>query len=526
MSKPWPSPPPDGALDALPLPAFYAAAPGRISHANAACCQLLELSPAAAAGDGWLCRIVEAERAKLLAAWCRAAANWETFEYCCHLQLPQRTQPVLIRVQQGIGCLLADVVPAMPSAGEQAAGQPSHRCVNDSAGTLEYCSACPSFSGLPAAVLPGREQSGPQPDYSQQALQQRLASMEADLRLHAQILDSMLEGVCLVDAGEQCILYANPQLQTLYGYPPGSMGGLPLPALHADGGQTLPPQLQLALQQQMRWQGEWPARRLDGSMFWAQTSISLFRHPRYGEVWLVSQEDISASRQAQQQLALSTAELKAVARIQGEYIEHHNEQTTYETVLTQLLQLTGSEYGLVGEVLYDEDKQPFLRLHALTDISWDEASRAAVANLKHQGMEFRRLDTLLGHALKSGQPLLSNNPSTDSRAGGRPPGHPPLLNFMAVPVMHGEQMVGLVGVANRAGGYDEQLLELLQPLLVTYGQVISATRSRNEYRLASEALRQAEERWKFAIEGAGHGVWDWDIPARQIAGSILLARML
>ena len=33
---------------------------------------------------------------------------------------------------------------------------------------------------------------------------------------------------------------------------------------------------------------------------------------------------------------------------------------------------------------------------------------------------------------------------------------------------------------------------------------------------ASQALAQSEERWKFALEGAGDGVWDWDVATNQM----------
>ncbi len=33
---------------------------------------------------------------------------------------------------------------------------------------------------------------------------------------------------------------------------------------------------------------------------------------------------------------------------------------------------------------------------------------------------------------------------------------------------------------------------------------------------AERALRESEARWKFAIEGAGHGLWDWNVPAGTI----------
>ena len=34
-----------------------------------------------------------------------------------------------------------------------------------------------------------------------------------------------------------------------------------------------------------------------------------------------------------------------------------------------------------------------------------------------------------------------------------------------------------------------------------------------------KALRDSEERWKFALEGAGEGVWDWDVPSNRIFAS-------
>jgi PAS domain S-box-containing protein len=34
-----------------------------------------------------------------------------------------------------------------------------------------------------------------------------------------------------------------------------------------------------------------------------------------------------------------------------------------------------------------------------------------------------------------------------------------------------------------------------------------------------KALRDSEERWKFALEGAGEGVWDWDVPSNLIYAS-------
>ncbi len=41
--------------------------------------------------------------------------------------------------------------------------------------------------------------------------------------------------------------------------------------------------------------------------------------------------------------------------------------------------------------------------------------------------------------------------------------------------------------------------------------VVGVNRDVTSLKLAQDALRESEERWKFALEGSGHGVWDWNM---------------
>jgi two-component system cell cycle sensor histidine kinase/response regulator CckA len=47
-------------------------------------------------------------------------------------------------------------------------------------------------------------------------------------------------------------------------------------------------------------------------------------------------------------------------------------------------------------------------------------------------------------------------------------------------------------------------------------EMLIVTRDITEKRQAAEALRKSEERWKFALEGAGDGVWDWDAVTNRV----------
>jgi len=68
------------------------------------------------------------------------------------------------------------------------------------------------------------------------------------------------------------------------------------------------------------------------------------------------------------------------------------------------------------------------------------------------------------------------------------------------------------------GGYRSYLFEattLHNPQGKLEGAVVSAT-DITERKQAEEALKTSEERWKFALEGANDGVWDWNYPTSEI----------
>ncbi len=140
-------------------------------------------------------------------------------------------------------------------------------------------------------------------------------------------------------------------------------------------------------------------------------------------------------------------------------INHEN----WDRILSSIVRVTESEYGFIGLVEHDENGV-YLRTTAITDISWDESSRRFYEEHRPRGMVFRNPRTLFGHVLTHRQPLIANDVAHDPRSGGTPPGHPPLHRFLGLPIGQGDAMVGMVGLANRKGGYSEAFIDELRPI--------------------------------------------------------------
>jgi two-component sensor histidine kinase len=165
----------------------------------------------------------------------------------------------------------------------------------------------------------------------------------------------------------------------------------------------------------------------------------------------------------------------------------------FQRVLKATLEATQSEFGFMGEVFHDEHGARYLQSHAITDISWNDETRALYAASQAQGMRFTRLDSLFGVTLLTGETVISDDPSSDPRKGGLPPGHPRLNCYLGLPIRLGDELVGMIGLANRPGGYTTSLAETLEPLtLMCSGLIRSMRIERQRNELQQQVMRELQ----------------------------------
>ena len=124
----------------------------------------------------------------------------------------------------------------------------------------------------------------------------------------------------------------------------------------------------------------------------------------------------------------------------------------YDLALTYCLALTKSEMGFID--LLNEDR-----------VDMDVVAVKGFAPPDPRFYErFKRMPvrpSVFGRVITEDRPNISNDVENDPGRVGQPPGHPQVRTFLGVPLRVGENVIGMIGVANKDKGYgpeDERLL--------------------------------------------------------------------
>ncbi|MDJ0805741.1 MAG: PAS domain S-box protein [Gammaproteobacteria bacterium] len=210
--------------------------------------------------------------------------------------------------------------------------------------------------------------------------------------------------------------------------------------------------------------------------------------------------DISERKRIEAAVSWSNRQIDIVSQAQSAFIANSDPRLAFDTLLAGLLELSGSQYGFIGEVLHADHKEPCLRTHSISNIARDRAALGVFEQDTPWGIEFASLEPLYGKAMKTGQVVIANDPQIEGRETTAPQERLPLRAFMAFPLYAGKDMVGLTGMANRAGGYDMGLVDSLKPLTSTCANLIVEYRRVQQRIRVEEQVRHNEERLRAVLD--------------------------
>lgn len=130
------------------------------------------------------------------------------------------------------------------------------------------------------------------------------------------------------------------------------------------------------------------------------------------------------------------------------------------------------------------------------------------------------------HAIKQFEPMIVSDAALDSRFVNNPlvTGEPHLAFYAGVPLLNSDNLA--IGTFCIMDSKPKQLtakqIEILNVIANQVVKLLELRAERNKYRdlvlekeIVNKELEEIKQRWQFAIEGSGDGIWDWDIHTNQ-----------
>jgi PAS domain S-box-containing protein len=330
-------------------------------------------------------------------------------------------------------------------------------------------------------------------------------TMESRLRFQAQLLDSVRESVVATDLDGR-VLYWGKGAEALYGHAAEEVLGRDIVELLVPPDEAEAERARIAhVIEHGAWRGQYQQCCKDGTLFWADTVISLVRDENGEPSGLIGiDRDITERRRANKALRREVAERQR-AESQMRYQADVNAamaelarsllSTTYledvsELVLDHAKRFTGSTFGYVG---YIDPQTGHLVCPTMTKGIWD------ACQVPDKSIVFESFGGLWGWVLEHRQSIVVNDLAADPRSTGTPEGHIPIENFISAPAMIGDALVGQVALANPGRDYTEQDMALVERLATLYALAVQ----RNQ---AERALQRSEALYRGIVNTMHDGV--------------------
>jgi PAS domain S-box-containing protein len=182
--------------------------------------------------------------------------------------------------------------------------------------------------------------------------------------------------------------------------------------------------------------------------------------------------------------------LEAIQEVQARFIDDAPRSEVFASILAHALEMTGSGYGFVGELLHTDDVKPHIRAIAVTDRLWNP-------------------DALYGEILRTGEHVIHNEVAADVQS--RLPAAPYIRSFLGIPLYHLNELVGVLALANGAKGYEVSLIDELEPFSQACARILIASRISDDRHDAESALRESETRFRQLAENIHEVFWLTDL---------------
>ena len=189
-------------------------------------------------------------------------------------------------------------------------------------------------------------------------------------------------------------------------------------------------------------------------------------------------------------------QLASLHSISAEIAGLHDLAEIHDQALGYCLSLTGSEFAFTG-LLRDTDTDTASEQIAVSDQVMDVAAIKGFDPSPDFYEMFHLMllrSSVVAVVIREDRSYRTNDVGTDPHSVGQPHGHPPVRRFLGVPLRLGNTVIGMIGVANKLGGYDTADEQLLSTFAGQVAVAVDNARLYERQRRVIAELQQLHER--------------------------------
>lgn len=224
---------------------------------------------------------------------------------------------------------------------------------------------------------------------------------------------------------------------------------------------------------------------VDQRRIWLSLNARVIRHNGDGTFHIEGfAVDITERKRKEMEVLRSINRMGGLLRILQYPVRNVQELLDY--ALEEVIQLTSSKIGYIYH--YSEV------LHEFVLNTWSKDVMKECAVINPQTCYELSKTGLWGEAVRQRKPIVVNDFDVENPfKKGYPEGHVHLRNFLTVPIFQGDEIVGVVGVANKATGYDQEDVIQLQVLMGSVWKEVARKNAEDAQDKLAAQLNQAQK---------------------------------